>query len=224
MSSTRRLARRVIPGTVRHRLGGWLAEQKVPWSPDRVFLQRVILPRIARRGGSALLVGCRRYTAQDPIMLEGHGVACWTLDIDPEVMRWGATGRHVIAPIEQAASHFHPAIFDTVLLSGVFGFGVDEVHAQEAAITACATVLKPGGLLVLGWNADLVADPSMLMGITRHFGASRDAALVDRVTFRGSTHTFDFYARRRLTDSVSGEPDSARRRQLDRLNRVDVPR
>jgi SAM-dependent methyltransferase len=88
-------------------------------------------------------------------MLEGHGVACWTLDIDPEVIRWGATGRHVIAPIEQAATHFHAAMFDTVLLSGVFGFGIDDVKAQEAAIAACAAVLKPGGLLVLGWNADL---------------------------------------------------------------------
>jgi SAM-dependent methyltransferase len=196
----------------------------VPWSPDRVFLQRVILPRIARRGGSALLVGCRRYTAHDPIMLEGHGVACWTLDIDPEVMRWGAMGRHVIAPIEQAASRFHPAMFDTVLLSGVFGFGIDDVKAQEAAIVACATVLKPGGLLVLGWNADLLADPSMLMGITRHFGASRDAELVDRVTFRGSTHIFDFYARRRLTDGVGNEPDGARRRQYDRLGKGHIPR
>jgi SAM-dependent methyltransferase len=133
-------------------------------------------------------------------------------------------GRHVIAPIEQAASHFHPAMFDTVLLSGVFGFGIDDVKAQEAAIVACATVLKPGGLLVLGWNADLLADPSMLMGITRHFGASRDAELVDRVTFRGSTHIFDFYARRRLTDGVGNEPDGARRRQYNRLDKGHIPR
>jgi SAM-dependent methyltransferase len=223
VSSTRRLARRVIPGAVRHRLGDWLAERKVPWSPDRVFLQRVILPRIARRGGTALLVGCRRYTAHDPIMLEGHGVACWTLDIDPDVARWGAAGRHVIAPIEQATSHFHPAMFDTVVLSGVFGFGVDEVHAQEAAIAACAAVLKPDGLLVLGWNADLVGDPSMLTGITRHFGASCDAELVNRVTFRGSTHIFDFYARRRLTDTVTSEPDGAHGRQADLLDIGSVP-
>ena len=109
-------------------------------------------------------------------------------------------------------------MFDTVLLSGVFGFGIDDVKAQEAAVAACAAVLKPGGLLVLGWNADLVTDPSMLMGITRHFGASRDAELVDRVTFRDSTHTFDFYARHRLTDGVSSEPDGARSRQYGLLD------
>jgi hypothetical protein len=115
-------------------------------------------------------------------------------------------------------------MFDTVVLSGVFGFGVDEVAGQEAAIAACAAVLKPGGLLVLGWNADLVADPSRLMEITRHFGASRDAELVNRVTFRGSTHTFDFYGRRRLTDNLGSEPDGVRGRSLDRLDKGNVPR
>ena len=176
----------------------------MPRSPDRVYLRRVILPQIARRGGVVLLVGCRRYTVHDPILLEQHGVVCWTLDIDLEAARWGAAGRHVIAPIEQAMLHFPAAMFDTVVLSGVFGFGVDDKAAKEAAITASAAVLKPGGLLVLGWNADLVADPSALVAITRHFGASHDAELTDRVIFRGSTHIFDFYARRDFPRWVFG--------------------
>jgi SAM-dependent methyltransferase len=150
---------------------------------------------VARRGGTALLVGCRRYTARDPALLEGHGVAAWTLDIDPRVARWGATGRHIIAPIQHAALHFRAAMFDTVLLSGVFGFGVDDVPAQEAAIAACATVLRPGGLLVLGWNADRVADPSTLKEIRRDFRSSGAAGLADRVAFDASTHIFDFYTR-----------------------------
>ena len=73
---------------------------------------------------------------------------------------------------------------------------IEQAQPERKRQSLPAAAVPAGGLLVLGWNADLVADPSMLMGITRHFGASRDAELVDPVTFRYSTHTFDFYARR----------------------------
>jgi hypothetical protein len=165
-------------------------------SPDRVYLRQVILPQIARRGGIALLVGCRRYTQQDPLFLQQRGTVCWTLDIDPAVIRWGAEGRHVVAPIEQAAKLFCAAMFDTVVLSGVFGFGVNEIDAQEAAIDACAAILKPGGLLVLGWNSDLVADPVVLTGLARNFDRVPTTEAVCRVTFHRSTHVFDFHTRR----------------------------
>lgn len=110
----RRLARRAIPGAIRHRLGVWLSEWLTRRSPDRVYLRRVLLPRIACRGGTVLLVGCRRYTARDPCFLQQQGVVCWTLDIDPAAAAWGSPGHHVIAPIEQAACRFDPATFDTV--------------------------------------------------------------------------------------------------------------
>jgi SAM-dependent methyltransferase len=198
---TRRLARWTIPKALRRRLGR-LGEWLVPFAPDRIYLKRVILPQIARRG-IVLLVGCRRYTAHDPIYLERRGVVCWTLDIDPAVARWGAPRHHLIAPIEDAASHFAPATFDTVVLNGVLGYGVDDADAQEAAVLACAAVLKPGGLLVLGWNSDLVADPSRLTGITRNFDTSSDAELRGRVTFRRSTHVFDFHTRRAWVGAVT---------------------
>ena len=197
----RRLARRTIPKALRRRLGR-LGEFLVPFSPDRVYLKRVILPRIARRG-TVLLVGCRRYTANDPRFLERRGVVCWTLDIDPDVAHWGAEDRHVIAPIEQAASHFPADMFDAVMLNGVLGYGVDRIEAQEAAIGACAAILKPGGLLVLGWNADLVADPSALTTIVHHFDRPSDANLAARISFRRSTHVFDFHARRAWIGAIA---------------------
>jgi hypothetical protein len=181
---------------MRHTLAGWVSDWQVMNSPDRVYLRQVILPLIARRGGTVLLIGCRRYTFQDPIFLEQHGTVCWTLDIDPAVARWGAKGHHVVGPIERGASFFCDAMFDTVVLSGVFGFGVDELPAQEAAIGACAAILKPGGLLVLGWNSDLVIDPALLTGVARHFDRSSDTEPVGRVTFHRNTHVFDFHTRR----------------------------
>jgi len=149
-----------------------------------------------------LLVGCRRYTVRDPYFIQQHGVICWTLDIDPAAALWGLPGCHIVAPMEQAASRFDPAMFNTVVLSGVFGFGLNEVVAQEEAITACATILKPSGLLVLGWNTNRVVDPSTLHSLRRDFKPSDDVKLVGRVTFRHCTHVFDFYTRRDVTSTT----------------------
>jgi len=170
--------------------------------PDRVYMERVLLPMVARRGGDVLLVGCRHYTARDPHFLQRRGVRCWTLDIDPEAAKWGAPDRHVVSPIEQAAFCFGSSVFSTVLLNGVIGWGLDERPAQEMAISACATVLKPGGLLVVGWNTDRSRDPSSLSRIRQDFQPMGAAALGRRVNFRSSSHVFDFYTR-----SASGGAD-----------------
>jgi hypothetical protein len=163
-------------------------------SPDRIYLQQALLPWIAGRGGAVLLVGCRRYTARDPEFLQQNGIECWTLDIDFAATRWGAPGRHVIGAIEEARSLFAPETFDTVVLSGVFGFGLDQIAAQDTAIAACASILKPNGVLALGWNVDRVADPSRLPSVAQCFRRCEQAEFARRVTFKGSTHVFDIYA------------------------------
>jgi SAM-dependent methyltransferase len=158
-------------------------------------LREVLLPRLANRSATVLLVGCQRYTARDPIFLQDRGVACWTLDMDPAAAIWGAPGQHVVGRVERAVWLFGPAKFDSILLSGVFGFGVDRLVEQDEAVQACGAVLKPGGLLVLGWNTNRVRDPSRLPGLVRHFRRSSDPALASRVSFARSTHVFDFFVR-----------------------------
>jgi hypothetical protein len=93
-------------------------------------------------------------------------------------------------------------MFDTVVLSGVFGLGVNDVAAQDSAIAACAAILKPGGLLVLGWNTDRVSDPSTLHSLEQNFEPSEDAGFVGRVTFDRCTHVFDFHTRREMADTT----------------------
>jgi len=192
-----RFLRTTVPEPIRRPLGAFLTAWRVRNDPSRIFQNTVILPRMAQLGGTVLLVGCRRYTAHEPALLARHGLVCWTLDPDPSVVRWGVAGRHVVGKIEDAATAFPPATFDAILLSGVFGFGVDDVIAQEAAIHACSAVLKPNGLLVLGWNSDRVAaDPTALAAIVRHFEPSRDATLAGRIAFTRCTHVFDFHTRK----------------------------
>ena len=199
---SRRLAHLVIPKKIRRRLGELLWSWKTCRSPDRLYLRERLLPWIARRGGCVLLVGCRRYTARDPMYLQQQGIRCWTLDIDPATSRWGAPGRHAVGAIEQACSIFAPETFDTVVLSGVFGFGLDSIPEQDASIAACAAILKPEGILVLGWNTDRVSDPEMLPKLAECFRRHHDAELPDRIMFKHSTHVFDMYGRR-LTSPVA---------------------
>ena len=102
--------------------------------------------------------------------------------------------------------YFAPETFDTVVLSGVFGFGLDSVPEQDASIAACAAILKPEGILVLGWNTDRVSDPEMLPKLAECFRRHHDAELPDRIMFKHSTHVFDMYGRRhRTTYSVAPE-------------------
>jgi hypothetical protein len=68
--------------------------------------------------------------------------------------------------------------------------------AEEAAIDACAVIVKPGGLLVLGWNSNLVADPVVLTGLARNFDRAPDTEAMGRVTFHRGTRVFDFHTRR----------------------------
>jgi SAM-dependent methyltransferase len=117
------------------------------------------------------------------------------LDVDPKMAKWGSRGHHVIAPIGRATAYFRQAMFDTVVLNGVFGYGLDEASAQAKAIEECAKILKPGGLLVIGWNFELVDDPSTLSETKRYFRTASETGAVDRVTFRPATHVFDFYVR-----------------------------
>jgi hypothetical protein len=48
--------------------------------------------------------------------------------------------------------------FDATIMNGVLGYGVDDPEGAEAAIRALATVVKPNGFVVIGWNPGRVAD------------------------------------------------------------------
>lgn len=190
-SMFRKAVRPFVPLRLRKALIQWMGDYGVSRSPDRVFLKDTLLPEVGKRGGRILFVGCRRYTASYPKILEGYGAKCWTIDIDPAAARWGAKGRHTVADVRYIARHFSPEFFDTVVLSGVFGFGVDTDLLQNTVLVAVDAVLKRDGLLVLGWNTDRSRDPKELEELQRRFSAAVLGGLESR-TFEGSTHVFEF--------------------------------
>lgn len=207
MAVPKRLIWRLLPRRERERLDNWIVDQKVRRAPDQRHMQSVLIPALARRGGRLLFVGCQRYTAAFPRALERGGVTCWTIDIDPESARWGSQARHVVAGIEQGRTAFPAASFETVVLSGVFGFGVDSLAGQAAVLDVCAALLVEGGLLVLGWDTDRVADPKALQELANSFRRpSAEIGLPHRTNFANCFHVFDLYERTIRPDVPEPQP------------------
>ena len=186
----RRVARMLLSERARRRLHMWFGDLWVTYRKDRRYLDRELIPAVGRRGGKALFIGCRKYTMHYPALLEAHGVECWTIDIDPIAARWGAPGRHVIGDIQDALDHWSLSLFDTIVLNGVFGFGLNRVQDQETALRVCHRLLANDGWLILGWNTDRCVNPSELSELRNCFRPSSFPGLPQRQTFTKSTHVY----------------------------------
>jgi SAM-dependent methyltransferase len=121
-------------------------------SEDRVLLEETILPHYAGQGAplEVLFVGTQEYTRHYEAMFRRHRFV--SMDVDPAARKFGSTRRHVTASAAQVADHFDAESVDVVIFNGVFGWGLDEREAVEAAISGFHRVLRPGGQLVVGWN------------------------------------------------------------------------
>ena len=88
--------------------------------------------------------------------------------------------------------HLAPEAFDAVILNGVLGSGIDDAGSVDRALRSIATVLKPRGRLVIGWNNDKAKDPKLAPAANDLF---RPCALLDgaaHLTLEGSTMIYDF--------------------------------
>ncbi len=167
---------------------------KITRSPDRLVLVERYVPAFAKAGGRILWVGCQAYTADYPARLEAGGGEVWTMEFDPAAVIWGAPGRHRTGDLKAADALFADLTFDAILCNGVLGFGVNATDDQQTALAAMAQILRPGGLLLLGWNTDKIADPAGFTAV-----AYRPTTLGDlpsRMTFPTVTHVFDLLERK----------------------------
>jgi len=168
-------------------------------SPDRVVLERVVLPRFAADPalGSLLFVGCGRYTRHYASLFAPETGRFRTIDIDPRRARFGSAG-HIVAPLQDVARHLPAGSVDAVVCNGVYGFGIYEREELVEALRASRSVLRPGGALVLGWNDVPAYAPFDPVEVALAAGFVRDSTLLDtwRVTTDTPTrHTFDTYVR-----------------------------
>jgi SAM-dependent methyltransferase len=107
-----------------------------------------------------LWVGCQPYTRPYLDIIERRGAECWTLEIDPAARWWGHPRRHLVGDLQKVGALYPPSQFDVALVNGVFGYGLDTLNGQNEAVEGLARILKPGGMLVLGWNTHRSSDGS----------------------------------------------------------------
>ncbi len=171
---------------------------------DRRVLEQIIFPGYLADSAvrRVLFVGCDNYTAH----YEREFFATreyWTIEPNPNMRRFGAKGRHVIAPLEELAKHFRDRYFDLIICNGVYGWGLNTAVQCEAAFSQCHTCLKSGGHLLIGWNdvpthknraSVLLADvPSLARFDKYHFPALGTWRYVTDTPYR---HTYEFYRKR----------------------------
>lgn len=183
--------KQLAPATLRHAIYDRLLDREIPSYPDRVHMRDVILPILAAHPGTNILnVGCRRYSVDINSRLKAAGKSVSTIDIDPDAARWGAQ-THIVGDATCLDAYFPPSTFDVVIFNGVFGFGIDSGDEIDRAFVGLAHVLKPGGILLLGWNVDRVADPIPFM----RSNVFRPHAGFATATFDDSTHTYRAFER-----------------------------
>jgi SAM-dependent methyltransferase len=119
--------------------------------PDRVLLEDTILPYIkqqadCRRGR---FIGCDWYTRDYERLMRGREF--WTIEIDPAKAKYGSS-HHIADGLENLSRHFTEGYFDAIIHTGVFGWGVDSRADTEHTFEECRRCLRPGGLMVFGWD------------------------------------------------------------------------
>jgi Methyltransferase domain len=182
-------------------MASWLQKWRYARKPDRLALTQTIFKALAHQtdllgpGKRALWIGCQHYTAEYPALLEAGGAQVWTTDIDPSVARYGHPKRHVSADLGAIDQKFDAAFFDLVLCNGVLGWGVDTEAAQRAAYRAMAAIMKPGAVLLLGWNTHKLRDPLVTGFFAPAFARFDMPGIGPRLVVPGATHVFDFFAR-----------------------------
>lgn len=124
-------------------------------TPSRAFLEASIfgyLNRLAAAGPEPqqlLFLGVDKHNWHYPRLLRAD---FHSLDISPRNAVYGRPGRHWTGDALEMAAHYGPDAFDVVVANGLLGFGIDGEAALRRLLAQCHQVLKPGGLLVLGYN------------------------------------------------------------------------
>jgi SAM-dependent methyltransferase len=161
---------------------------------SRRFLQDALLPWMRDHCPRILFVGAAPYTHRYEKLFAGRDGCFTTMDVNPAMAVWG-TADHIVAPVREILRFRLPGSFDGTILNGVFGYGVDDPAEMRRTVEALHTVLKPGGLLVVGWNMDLHADPGVLGLYDGLFMPSDASPWRQRLTFEGETHVYDLLTR-----------------------------
>lgn len=137
---------------------------------NRRFLEDSVFGYINNMAGEAsgqikaLFVGIDKHNWHYPRLLNAE---FHSLDIEARKAVYGQPGRHWTGSATRMAGYYGGNVFDVVVANGLLGFGIDEALGCRQLLENCEAVLKPGGLLVLGYNdrPDRVPYPVLPMAL-----------------------------------------------------------
>jgi SAM-dependent methyltransferase len=160
---------------------------------DRPYLTDTILPALTlAKVKRVLFVGCRWYTMLYGRQLIRASIDYWTTDIDPALAIWGQQRHHIICDVAEIDHVCPSAWFDVVLLNGVFGYGINENSQMNRAVEAIARILRPSGILLIGWDTHKIPDPTDLDAVKTRFCRDQVLPLPVRKTFPDTDHVYDW--------------------------------
>jgi SAM-dependent methyltransferase len=169
---------------------------------DRRYMTDEILPALAAlKIARILFVGCKAYTARYGKRLIRAGIDYWTTDIVPAASIWGEHNHHIVTDIAKIDHVCAAESFDAVLLNGVIGHGIDDESEINRAIEAISRILRPNGLLLIGWNSDKRhPDPITVEAVARYFRRMQVLPLPLRKTFPDTDHVYDWLVKTNSTE------------------------
>jgi SAM-dependent methyltransferase len=158
-----------------------------------------ILPALAAaKVRRVLFVGCKAYTARYGKRLIRAAVDYWTTDIDPAAAIWGEKDHHIVCDIARIDDVCPAESFDAVLLNGVIGNGIDNESEMNRTVTAVARILRPNGLLLIGWDSlKKLPDPIKIEAVTTCFRHESTLPLPKRKTFPDTDKVYDWLIKTR---------------------------
>ena len=165
---------------------------------DRRILEGKVLPWVAgiEQFEKILWVGCEWYTRGYRRFFKNKEY--WTLEMNPALRKYGAS-LHITDKLQCAPCHFPSGYFDVIFCYGLIGYGINDQLALIQVMQACAQLLRPDGLLVLGWDNDtdsMVVDVDEALPLERwspfELPPLRAAILI---TPHQGQHTFRFFLR-----------------------------
>jgi hypothetical protein len=193
------IARAVVPRRIRKSLYNAVLDRRIERLPARRFIHKTLLPLLFGADCTNLLfVGIQGYNRQIAGTCARFGLTLWTIDVDPTAVCWGAPGRHILGDVREIDRLVAPHMFDVAIMNGVLGYGVDDPEGAEAAIRALATVVKPNGFIVIGWNPGRVTDYRDLAAMSQLLVPARLGGLQTSVEFlpdaiQSHPHRYDLY-------------------------------
>lgn len=115
------------------------------------MLERIIFPYLIVEKNPKRILDIGREDYQRFYNKFFFGRELWTIDRKRSRKEYGAE-RHIVGDVKNLNNYFKDDYFDIIIMNGVFGWGLDKPEDIERTFGAIYETLRPGGILVFGYN------------------------------------------------------------------------